>query len=61
MSKQYFKDRENEIQRQKTIEKEAKKLRQFLEDYVDERDDQKYYKFVFILIFLNGSYLVLVV
>nr|CAD2145599.1 unnamed protein product [Meloidogyne enterolobii] len=44
MAKQYAKDRESEVQRKKTIDKEAKKLRQFLEDYVDERDDLKYYK-----------------
>jgi len=46
-AKQYDKDEEHEAQRQKTIAREAKKLRQFLEDYQDERDDPKYYKFVF--------------
>lgn len=27
-------------------EKEAKRLKEFLEDYDDERDDVKYYKYV---------------
>ncbi|KAL3083102.1 hypothetical protein niasHS_010904 [Heterodera schachtii] len=44
MAKLYDKEREEEKQRQKTLQKEAKKLRQFLEDYVDERDDPKYYR-----------------
>jgi RNA-binding protein 25 len=44
MAKQYAKDEEEEIKRKKMILKEAKKLRQFLEDYEDERDDAKYYK-----------------
>lgn len=48
MAKQYEKDAEAEEKRQRTIQKEAKKLRQFLEDYQDERDDPKYYKFEFI-------------
>lgn len=46
MAKHYEKEKGEEHQRQKTIQKEAKKLRQFLEDYVDERDDPKYYKSV---------------
>jgi RNA-binding protein 25 len=45
MAKQYEKDAEAEEKSQRTIQKEAKKLRQFLEDYQDERDDPKYYKF----------------
>uniref|UniRef100_A0A915D293 Uncharacterized protein n=1 Tax=Ditylenchus dipsaci TaxID=166011 RepID=A0A915D293_9BILA len=44
MAKQYAKDEESEIQRKKMISREAKKLKQFLEDYEDERDDNKYYK-----------------
>ncbi|KAH7722426.1 PWI domain-containing protein [Aphelenchoides avenae] len=44
MAKQYAKEEEEEIRRKKNILKEAKKLRQFLEDYEDERDDPKYYK-----------------
>lgn len=44
MAKQYAKEEEEEIRRKKNILKEAKKLRQFLEDYDDERDDPKYYK-----------------
>lgn len=44
MARQYGKDEDAETQRQKTISREAKKLRQFLEDYQDERDDPKYYK-----------------
>uniref|UniRef100_A0A914HJL9 RNA-binding protein 25 n=1 Tax=Globodera rostochiensis TaxID=31243 RepID=A0A914HJL9_GLORO len=44
MAKLHDKEREEEKQRLKTLQKEAKKLRQFLEDYADERDDPKYYR-----------------
>jgi len=30
--------------------KEAKRLKEFLEDYDDDRDDPKYYRYVFVLI-----------
>lgn len=46
MAKQYAMDEEKELQRKRTILKEAKKLKAFLEDYDDERDDPKYYKYV---------------
>lgn len=49
MTKQYEKDEQDEVQRKKMIQREAKKLRQFLEDYEDERDDVKYYKYSFFV------------
>ena len=36
-----------EVKRKKPMFQEAKKMRAFLEDYDDERDDPKYYKWVF--------------
>jgi len=30
--------------------KEAKRLKEFLEDYDDDRDDPKYYRYVFVLV-----------
>lgn len=44
MAKQYALDEEKELQRKRAIMREAKKLKAFLEDYDDERDDPKYYK-----------------
>lgn len=44
MAKRYEKKEETDIQQKKLIQREAKKLRQFLEDYDDEKDDVKYYK-----------------
>lgn len=43
-SREYDKDEEKEEERLSIEKKEAKRLRQFLEDYNDERDDGKYYK-----------------
>ncbi|CAD5121807.1 DgyrCDS10279 [Dimorphilus gyrociliatus] len=43
-SREYSKDEEKENERLTIEKKEAKRLRQFLEDYNDERDDGKYYK-----------------
>ncbi len=37
-------DRDKESKRLEDLEKEARKLREFLEDYDDDRDDEKYYK-----------------
>ena len=44
MQSDYKKDKSKEIKRVEDIEREAKKLREFLEDYDDDRDDEKYYK-----------------
>ncbi|CAD5225681.1 unnamed protein product [Bursaphelenchus okinawaensis] len=43
-AKLYSHEDEEDMILQKTIQKEAKKLAQFMEDYNDERDDPKYYK-----------------
>jgi RNA-binding protein 25 len=40
----YQEEKKNEMARKKAINKEAKKLRQFLEDYDDDKDDQVYFK-----------------
>ena len=40
----YQEEKKNEMARKKAINKEAKKLRQFLEDYEDDKDDQVYFK-----------------
>ena len=40
----YQEEKKNEMARKKAINKEAKKLRQFLEDYDDYKDDQVYFK-----------------
>lgn len=45
-AKEYEKEREKEFCREEEREKEAKCLKEFLEDYDDERDDPKYYKLV---------------
>jgi RNA-binding protein 25 len=42
--KEYQIEKKKEIQRKKLLQKEAKKLRQFLEDYDDEKDDSIHYK-----------------
>ncbi|KAI6186835.1 hypothetical protein M3Y98_00176400 [Aphelenchoides besseyi] len=44
MAKQYAREDEADQNRKKTLQREAKKLMQFLEDYNDEQDDPKYYK-----------------
>ena len=44
MQKQYDNDKMKEVRRKDDEEREAKKLREFLEDYDDDRDDEKYYK-----------------
>uniref|UniRef100_A0A0N5AA90 PWI domain-containing protein n=1 Tax=Syphacia muris TaxID=451379 RepID=A0A0N5AA90_9BILA len=43
-AKLYEKNEQREKQRKRDLMKEAKKLKHFLEDYDDERMDQKYYK-----------------
>ena len=40
----YQEEKKKEMARKKAINKEAKKLRQFLEDYDDYKDDQVYFK-----------------
>lgn len=40
----YLTDKKNEMQKRKISLKEAKKLRQFMEDYDDEKDDSTYFK-----------------
>lgn len=44
MSRNYEGDRQKEMRRKEDEDREAKKLREFLEDYDDDRDDEKYYK-----------------
>merc|ERR1711997_432329 len=44
MQSDYKKDKSKEAKRTEDIDREAKKLREFLEDYDDDRDDEKYYK-----------------
>ena len=44
MARQYENDRLKEVRKKEDEEREAKKLREFLEDYDDDRDDDKYYK-----------------
>uniref|UniRef100_A0A1I7XLF0 L-aminoadipate-semialdehyde dehydrogenase-phosphopantetheinyl transferase n=1 Tax=Heterorhabditis bacteriophora TaxID=37862 RepID=A0A1I7XLF0_HETBA len=43
-AKQYEREERREKDRKRDILKEAKKLKHFLEDYDDEKDDPKYYK-----------------
>ncbi|KAG5670293.1 hypothetical protein PVAND_000569 [Polypedilum vanderplanki] len=43
-AKEYEKLREKEIKREEKREREAKIMKEFLEDYDDERDDPKFYK-----------------
>ena len=42
--RQYLVEKKGEMQKRKVVLKEAKKLRQFLEDYEDEKDDSTFYK-----------------
>lgn len=42
--KEYEKERLKELKRTEEQEREARKLKEFLEDYDDERDDPKFYK-----------------
>ncbi|GMT09099.1 hypothetical protein PFISCL1PPCAC_396 [Pristionchus fissidentatus] len=44
MAKKYEKDESREKNRKLDVMKEAKKLKAFLEDYDDEKDDPKYYR-----------------
>ena len=44
MQTEYKKDSSKETKRLEDIDREGKKLREFLEDYDDDRDDDKYYK-----------------
>ncbi|ETN74014.1 PWI domain protein [Necator americanus] len=44
-AKQYEREERREKDRRRDILKEAKKLKHFLEDYDDEKDDPKYYNF----------------
>lgn len=44
MSKKYEREERKEKDKKKTVQKEGKKLKMFLEDYDDEKDDPKYYK-----------------
>ena len=44
MTRQYENDRGKDVRKKQDEEHEAKKLREFLEDYDDDRDDEKYYK-----------------
>lgn len=44
MSKKYEREERKEKDRKKSIQKEHKRLKLFLEDYDDEKDDPKYYK-----------------
>ena len=44
MAKEHVKYREKEAKRKLEQDREAKKLREFLEDYDDEKDDEKFYK-----------------
>lgn len=43
-AKDYERAKEKELKREEKREKEAKIMKEFLEDYDDERDDPKYYK-----------------
>lgn len=43
-SRDYEKQRDKDLRKQEKREKEAKAMKEFLEDYDDERDDPKYYK-----------------
>lgn len=41
------KEKEKRRIKEEERQKEAKRLKEFLEDYEDERDDVKYYKYVY--------------
>ena len=45
--REHDKEKQREKERRVEENKESKRLREFLEDYNDERDDVKYYKSVF--------------
>lgn len=45
-AKEYERLKEKELKKEEKREKEAKIMKEFLEDYDDERDDPKYYKWV---------------
>lgn len=40
----YLSDRKADLQKRKLLHKEARKLRQFMEDYDDDKDDSMYFK-----------------
>jgi RNA-binding protein 25 len=42
--KEYEIEKKKEIQKRRLAQKEAKKLKQFMEDYEDEKDDPQHYK-----------------
>lgn len=44
MARQYDSEKIKEIRKKDDEDREAKKLREFLEDYDDDRDDDKYYR-----------------
>ena len=44
MAKEYERDKQKEVKRLEMMDREGKKLREFLEDYDDDRDDDRYYK-----------------
>lgn len=44
MARKYIREERREKDRKKLLQKEAKRLKSFLEDYDDEKDDSKYYK-----------------
>jgi hypothetical protein len=43
-ARDYEIDKKNEINRRRQVQKDKKKLKQFLEDYDDEKDDEDFYK-----------------
>jgi RNA-binding protein 25 len=43
-AKEYERAKEKELKKEEKREKEAKIMKEFLEDYDDERDDPKFYK-----------------
>ena len=45
-SRDYEKEKEREKERKSDESKEARRLKEFFEDYDDERDDVKFYKHV---------------
>ena len=44
MARQYENDKQKEVRKKEDEEREALKLREFLEDYDDDKNDEKYYK-----------------
>lgn len=49
------------MNREEEREKEAKRLKEFLEDYDDERDDPKYYKGKLVNISNNGIVMIIII